>query len=109
MSETSMHIDAILLVTFSLAVVYLLSEDAYYQALIPRALGALMGAFSFVQAMWLLGFWIPGASGFPLPRIGFDATIAVLAIFRAANVFRHNAMVRRQEKLNRRGAHSPFG
>lgn len=101
MSETSMHIDASLLIIFSLCVVVILSEDPYYQSLIPRSIGAFIGAFAFMQAMWLLGMWVPGASGFPLPRIGFDGMLAAMASYRAYGVLK--AAGRRRQLDHARG------
>ena len=103
MSETSMYIDAILLIIFSLCIVVVLSEDPHYQALIPRAIASFIGAFAFMQAMWLLGMWIPGASGFPLPRIGFDGMLAAMASYRAYGVLKLAAADRRRRPEHARG------
>ena len=101
MSFTAMTIDAGLLLIISLAMLIILSEDEWFQPMLPRLFGIAIGVAAFSQAMWLLGVWIPGASGFPLPRIGFDATVAGTAVVRAYQVARIGTLLRRRERVER--------
>lgn len=90
-----MHIDAILLITTTLAILVILAEDSWFQGIVPRTVGVGAGMFAFGQAMWLLGVWVPGASGFPVPRIGYDGAICALAVTRAIVVVKQSVMLRR--------------
>jgi len=101
MSFTAMTIDASILIVISLAMLVILSEDGWFQPILPRAFGIAVGIAAFSQAMWLLGVWVPGASGFPLPRIWFDATIAGVVLVRAYQVARSGMLLRRREKSDR--------
>lgn len=98
MTFTAMTIDAILLIIVALAIFVIIVEDDYYDAFLPRILASAAGICAFGQAMWLLGVWVPGASGFPTPRIGFDAMIALLAVLRACRIARLSSAVRKQIK-----------
>lgn len=83
---TTMQIDAALLIFVALAVLVLLAEDRWFTHWPMRPVGVGFGIASFSQAMWLLGVWVPGTSGFPWPRIMFDALLLLLVLIRVSHV-----------------------
>lgn len=88
MTYPAMILDASLLVIVSLAMLFMVAENEFFRPLLPRLFGLGAAWFSFSQAMWLMGVWTPGASGFPLPRIGFDAMVALLTLLLVVSTVR---------------------
>jgi hypothetical protein len=84
---SAMQIDATFLLAITSCTLILLTEDRTL-GLFSRPAVALVGALSFAQALWLLGIWIPGASGFPWPRLALDGGFALAAILRTATVLK---------------------
>lgn len=85
----AMQIDALLLMVLATSALVILTEDVSL-CFVQRAAVALAGAASFAQAMWLLGIWIPSASGYPWPRVSLDIALAVVAVLRAVAVVTFN-------------------
>lgn len=95
MTETMMQIDAALLILCSMNIAILLCEDPAYRSFGPAALMTYFGATVFLQAMWLLGVWVPGVAGFPWPRISCDVGLFAISAWRVAIVLRENYVIRR--------------
>jgi hypothetical protein len=70
-----------LLVSVALAII-VLQRDFQHAPFMVRAPMLMFMFFAFAQAMWLLGEWVPGAGGFPLPRLALDASIVMGLIAR---------------------------
>jgi hypothetical protein len=98
-----MQIDAALLILISLCSMILAQEDGSltWWTRIPVL---LVGAFSFAQALWLLGIWIPSAAGYPWPRLTLDTSFAIAAVSRTIVV-----LVALRRNSGRLFAVRPFG
>lgn len=77
-----MHVDAVLLILASLCLGILICADRVFQPFLPAVIAAAIGGTAFLQAMWLLGVWIPGAAGYPWPRLSFDVAFFALVVWR---------------------------
>jgi hypothetical protein len=96
--------DSIVLLGLVGCVLIFLAADPFYQPMWRRAplIGAGFGMFS--HAMWLLGVWVPGASGFPWPRFTMDACLLAIAIARALIVIRKAEALRQAQAAHKIGA-----
>src|SRR5882672_12942037 len=83
-----MHLDAIVLVACSLLLSILLCEDRLYRPILPAILMALLALTQFLQAMWLLGIWIPGTAGYPWPRLSIDLLMMLVLVWRVGRVLK---------------------
>lgn len=88
MNAFLMNIDAGLLILAALSTAILLCADNVFRPILPAVTLALLGGAAFLQAMWLLGVWIPGAVGYPWPRLTFDAALFLLLLWRTVRVLR---------------------
>lgn len=80
-----MHFDAMALLIMSLCTIILVCHD-HNLGLFSRCAVSFAGAMCFAQAMWLLGLWVPGAAGYPLPRLMLDIALSVASVTRASAV-----------------------
>lgn len=100
---TLMQIDAALLILAAMGIATLVCADQVFRPIVPAIPLALIGGTSFLQAMWLLGVWVPGAAGYPWPRLGFDAAFFALVVWRTIVVIiEHRTETRRCAELRRR-------
>jgi hypothetical protein len=87
--------DALVLLGLVVCVLIFLAVDPFFQPILRRAPLVGLGFGLFSHAMWLLGVWIPGASGFPWPRFTIDVCMLAIGIARAVVVIRdHHAQLR---------------
>lgn len=82
---TFMQIDAGVLLVWVLCCLILAQEDGSLTRL-TRIPVLVVGAFAFMQALWLLGVWVPSAAGYPLPRLGLDIAVAAAFMTRTVEV-----------------------
>lgn len=80
-----MQIDAAFLIVVTVCSLILATEDGSLSRW-TRIPVLMVGCFSFWQALWLLGIWVPGASGYPLPRLILDFSFALTASCRTVAV-----------------------
>lgn len=82
---TLMHIDAFILMIWVACVLILAQEDGSLTRF-TRIPVLMVGAFAFAQIIWLLGFWVPNAAGYPLPRLGLDIAVGLAFLTRTVEV-----------------------
>lgn len=90
-----MYIDAAVLILSAVCIGVLICADAYFRPIVPATILAALGGTAFLQAMWLLGVWIPGSAGYPWPRLGFDVALFLIVLWRTAPVV---AMAHRENR-----------
>lgn len=80
--ESMQQADAVFLLLTSVGCLVVIVEDrTLYLGM--RIVTGFIGFFAFAQAMWLLGEWVPGAAGYPWPRMTLDLAMCAGAILRA--------------------------
>lgn len=77
-------LDATFLIGCFLLTVVILQRDFKNAHLLIRCVISLFALLAFMQAMWLLGFWVPGAAGFPWPRVTLDGALFLSCLTRVA-------------------------
>jgi hypothetical protein len=96
--------DAIVLLGLVVCVLIFLADDPFYKPWWRRAMLVGLGLGLFSQSMWLLGVWIPGASGFPWPRLTVDVCLLAMALGRARSVCRNASALRQAQAAHKIGA-----
>ena len=81
-----MQIDAGLLIVSAMCISVLLCADNVFRPIFPAIILAALGGAAFLQAMWLVGVWVPGSSGYPWPRLSFDVALFLLIAWRTGRV-----------------------
>jgi hypothetical protein len=75
-------------------VLVFLAHDPYFQHYFLRSILVVLGIGLFSQAMFLLGVWVPGVTGFPWPRLTIDASLLAVGIARCIRVIRADRRLR---------------